>query len=618
MAISLGDLVIRLNAQTTAFDRKMARSRRTLGMMSGAARSLAAAFLPLSGAAGFAAVARSGEEFNRKMNNSLAIMKNVSTVMRTDMKQAAFDVARTTQFSASQAAESYYFLASAGLDAKQSIAALPQVAAFAQAGQFDLARATDLATDAQSALGLTVSDSAANLKNLTKVTDVLIKANTLANASAEQFSEALTTKSGAALRSVGKTIEEGVAVLAAFADQGIKGAEAGTALQIVMRDLQTKAIQNAAAFKQARVAVFDAKGEMRNMADIVADLESHLSGLSDESQKSALMTLGFTDKSIAFAQALIGVSEKIRGYEAELMKAGGTTKDVADKQLTPLQKGLAEIGAAATEAGAAMMEAFGPTLEKALRSTAKEISSLQKILGKWEVLLGKAIEGGYPREGAMGTKIGRDLQRQGLRRQGEWDKRQRGQGQPVRLAPFATPAMLAARGALSKSAAAKARFSGYSQRMTFGSVDVSNKQRAAAAAGLGKLFARFNRPKLSDEANRTLQGLGQKLGGLFGGATTGLGQVGGMAGGALGGALGGLARPQAAPQAAPQFAGAMAAGSSQAWSTVLAAMGGGGAKDPTTREVKEMRKSHGTLLEKIAGGIGELVRSTAEGLDIPI
>lgn len=272
-------------------------------------------------------------DFDAAMTESLAIMGDVSAGMRTEMAETAKYVAKTTTFSASEAAQSYYYLASAGLDAQQSIAALPQVAQFAQAGMFDMARATDLATDAQSALGLTVDDAGQNLANLTRVTDVLVKANTLANASVEQFSEALTNKAGAALKVVGKDIEEGVAVLAAFADQGLKGAEAGTALNIVFRDLQTKALENGAAFADLGVTVFDAVGEMRNAADIIGDLEGALEGMSDEQKKATLLQLGFTDKSVSFVQTILGQSDAIRAYEEQLRSAGGATAEVAANQL---------------------------------------------------------------------------------------------------------------------------------------------------------------------------------------------------------------------------------------------------------------------------------------------
>jgi len=211
---------------------------------------------------------------------------------------------------------------------------MPKVAQFAQAGMFDMARATDLLTDAQSALGLTIRDDAiANMEEMVRVSDVLVRANTLANASVEQFSVALTTKSGAALRALNKDMEEGVAVLAAFADQGIKGELAGTQLSIVLRDLTTKAIKNKAEFEAMGLQVFDTEGNMRNLGDIIANLEDVLVGMSDETQKATLLQAGFSDKSLASIQALLGTSDAIKRYETELRAASGTTEEIADKQL---------------------------------------------------------------------------------------------------------------------------------------------------------------------------------------------------------------------------------------------------------------------------------------------
>ena len=272
-------------------------------------------------------------KFDGALTKSKAIMGELSDTMQNEMSDAAREVAKVTVFSAEQAAESFFFLASAGLSAEASIAALPQVAQFAQAGMFDMARATDLLTDAQSALGLTVDDASENLKNMAQVSDVLVRANTLANASVEQFSTALTTKAGAALRSLGKDVEEGVAVLAAFADQGIKGELAGTQLAIVLRDLTTKAINNKDAFAEMGISVFDSNGEMKNLGDIVGNLEVALAGMSDETQKATLLQLGFSDKSLASLQALLGTADAIKLYESELRSASGFTRDVAERQL---------------------------------------------------------------------------------------------------------------------------------------------------------------------------------------------------------------------------------------------------------------------------------------------
>lgn len=359
----IGTLAVNVMARTQGFERGIANVRRGVRGLTPSIGALTTSLGGVGGTVGLGgAVVSLGSRFemlNRSMNRSLSIMGNVSGAMRQKMTQAAIDVSEVTNASATDAANAYFYLASAGLDANQALAAMPQVAMFAQAGNFDLARATDLATDAQSALGLTVKDAAKNLENMTRVTDVLTKANVLANASVEQFSVALTNGAGVALKIVNKDIEEGVAVLAAFADQGIKAEEAGTAFGIIMRDLQTKAIENTKAFKDAKVTVFDTNGEMRNLADIVADLEKGMAGLSDQAKKTFLMDLGFADKSVKNIQALIGTSDKIREYEKQLRAAGGTTKEVADKMLTPLEKSLNKLSAAWSRVGQNMEKPVG-------------------------------------------------------------------------------------------------------------------------------------------------------------------------------------------------------------------------------------------------------------------
>lgn len=359
----IASLAVSLTARTRKFNSGMKRASKVLLRF----KTLAVAAIGFEAARAFSAVVRTTEQFNQSMLQSQAIMGDLSETIRTDMSNAAIEVARVTKFSAAETAKSFFFLASAGLDAVQSIKALPTVATFAQAGMFDMALATDLLTDAQSALGLSVEDATKNMRNMAKVGDVLVKANTLANASVQQFSEALTTKAGAALKFLNKDIEEGVAVLAAFADQGIKAQNAGTALNIILRDLTTKAIKNKEAFAEAGIAVFDQSGNMRNLADIIGNVETRLQGLNDAQKKMTLLQLGFSDKSIIFLQTLIGTSEKIRDYENALRSAGGIMATVASKQLTPLQKSFAKLGASIIRLGTAlqpMLDLFAVLVER--------------------------------------------------------------------------------------------------------------------------------------------------------------------------------------------------------------------------------------------------------------
>jgi TP901 family phage tail tape measure protein len=332
------------------------------GFASGIGRAITGATAVVAGI-GIASI-KAFADFDGAMQKSIAIMGNVSDTLRGDMSDAAREVAKTTTFSAEQAAESYFFLASAGLDAEQSIAALPVVARFAQAGMFDMATATDLLTDAQSALGLTSDDTAENLQNMADLGDVLVKANTLANASVSQFSEALTNKAGASMNNLNMEMEEGIAVLAVFADQGIKGSQAGTTFNAAIRGLTNGALNNAEAFDRLGVEVFDSEGAMNNMADIVSDLEGALGGLSVEEQRAELAALGFTEETLAGTLALIGNSDKLREYEASLRDAGGTAEEVAGKQLQTFSAQLGILGSFVNDVGIAIGTELGPIMEE--------------------------------------------------------------------------------------------------------------------------------------------------------------------------------------------------------------------------------------------------------------
>ena len=315
--------------------------------------------------AGFAAATRASMRFEDAMVKSTAIMGDLSAETRQQMEETARTVATSTKFSATEAAESYFFLASAGLDAAQSIKALPQVAKFAQAGNFDMARATDLLTDAQTALGLSSKNAQKNLLNMARVSDVIVKANVLANASTEQFSEALTNKGAAALKLLNKDMEEGVALLAAWAAQGVKGEQAGEYLSMALRDLQRASLKQPKAWKDLGIAVYDSSGKMRNTADIIGDLEDAFGSMSDKQKRVALTQLGFQDRSVAVVQSLLGQSEAIKQYERDLRKAGGTTNDVAKKQMKSMAAQLGLLKDKFTDVGITIGQVLIPYVGRA-------------------------------------------------------------------------------------------------------------------------------------------------------------------------------------------------------------------------------------------------------------
>jgi TP901 family phage tail tape measure protein len=376
MTSRIGTASIRIEGDDSGLRSTLGGLGKTLGKIGFAA---AAAGVAAFGGAMVGAV-RAAANFDGALTESLAIMGDVSDALRNDMADAAREVALSTTFSATQAAEAYFFLASAGLDATQSIAAMPQVAAFAQAGMFDMSRATDLLTDAQSALGLASDDATENLANMARISDVLVGANTLANASVEQFSEALTNKAGAALRLMNKDVEEGVAVLAFFADQGVKGTAAGEALSIVLRDVTRAAARNTDQFAALGIQVFDAEGNLKNMADVVAEFEGALDGMSDAQIAATLDNLGLTRSVGDNIKQLLGGSEAIRGYEADLRGMSGVTNEIAGKQLDTFNNQMSLLRSRFTDIGIELGNKFLPTLTNVVKAISSWIDANRELI----------------------------------------------------------------------------------------------------------------------------------------------------------------------------------------------------------------------------------------------
>jgi len=350
---------------------------------------------------GLGAVVKFGSDFEKAMTESTAIMVGLSEEARDKMEGIARSIAKTTSVSATEAAEAYYFLASAGLDAAQSMAALPQVAMFAEAGQFDLNVATELLTDSVSALGMRSTDAAKNLEAMTKVSDVLVKANLLATGSTEQFAEALTSKAGAALKVLGKPLEEGVAVLAAFADRGVKGAEAGEMFNRIMRDIPRAIAKNKDEFDRFGISLVDTNGNLKHSADIIDALSSAMDGMSDEAAAMMFDQLGINRGALDGIKILNGSGAAIRDYEAKLRDAGGVTEHVAKEQIKNFRDQLDLLGNKLIDVGITAWDKFVeplsakvmPALQEGALRLGSFVENIEKVDPSVLASIGGALAG---------------------------------------------------------------------------------------------------------------------------------------------------------------------------------------------------------------------------------
>src|SRR5690625_7630403 len=74
------------------------------------------------------------------------------------LREQAKELGATTQFSASEAAEAMNFLAMAGMDANDILAAMPDTLQLASAAQLDMGSAADIVTNILAGYGKDVSE----------------------------------------------------------------------------------------------------------------------------------------------------------------------------------------------------------------------------------------------------------------------------------------------------------------------------------------------------------------------------------------------------------------------------------------------------------------------------
>jgi len=274
-------------------------------------------------------------DFESAMSNVAATMGYTVEELNDSSSQAAKtmeklekfaqDAVKGTAFSATEAAEALNYMALAGYDAETSMSMLPTVLNLAAAGEIDLAEASDMVTDTQSALGLTVEETAT-------LVDQMAKASSKSNTSVAQLGEALLTIGATAANVNGGTAELAT-TLGVLADNGIKGAEGGTHLRNMILSLQDAAVDGAVDFGEFSVQVYDSEGNFREVSEIMQDLASNMNGMSQES-KDAIVTGIFNKTDLASVNALLGTSsERFDELKASIEGAEGAAEEMAAVKL---------------------------------------------------------------------------------------------------------------------------------------------------------------------------------------------------------------------------------------------------------------------------------------------
>lgn len=287
------------------------------------------------------------DEINDKTSDAAKTLEQLS--------EFAQEMGKTTAFSASEAADALNYMALAGYDAETSMKMLPTVLNLAAAGGIELASASDMVTDAQSALGL-------SLDQTSKMVDQMAKASSKTNTSVAQLGEAILTVGGTA-KNLAYGTEELTGVLGVLADNGIKGAEAGTHLRNIMLSLNPTTDAAVAAFEKLGVNAYTAEGELRGLDVIFGEMAASMENLSDQ-EKTDLLSKMFNKTDLASVNALLATNKErwTEVYQA-LDFAEGAAQNMADVQLNNFEGQLKLLKSALEGVGIQIGEILMPYIQ---------------------------------------------------------------------------------------------------------------------------------------------------------------------------------------------------------------------------------------------------------------
>lgn len=410
MATKVFDLVAQLVLDTKPYSAALNDSEKKAHSWAGGFKSFAGKAAVAAGkaiAAGMAAAATAtlafaksavdaGMDFDSSMSQVAATMGKTMEEMTSEtgtvelawgkftgnLRDYAQEMGRNTAFSATQCADALNYMALAGYDTQTSMEMLPNVLNLAAAGNMDLARASDMVTDTQTAFGI-------SLDRTSQMVDEMAKAASTGNTSVEQLGDAFLTVGGLAKELNGGfvTLADGTKkpvdgvqeleiALTAMANAGVKGTEAGTHMRNMLLKLSSPTSDGTKQLEALGVQVFDTEGKMRSLSDIFGDLNGALGNLTQEQKIQAISAL-FNTRDMASAEALLAaVGEDWDSIGESILNADGAAQKMADTQLDNLAGDITLFKSALEGAKIAISDGLSPTLREFVQFGTDALSRL--------------------------------------------------------------------------------------------------------------------------------------------------------------------------------------------------------------------------------------------------
>lgn len=274
---------------------------------------------------GLKELARQTLEVGMAFDTSMAKVGAISGATGAELdalREKAKELGATTVFSATEAADAMTYMAMAGWKTEDILDGLGGVMSLAAASGEDLAKTSDIVTDALTAFGLSAADSG-------HFADILAAASSNANTNVSLMGE--TFKYCAPIAgALGFSAEDTAEAIGLMANAGIKGSQAGTALRTIMNNLSNDVTITGSALGQVTIATTNADGSMRDLSDILTDCRSAFSQLTEAEQAQAAEALVGKNAMSGFLALMNAAPGDIDKLSSALENCDGAAQKMAE------------------------------------------------------------------------------------------------------------------------------------------------------------------------------------------------------------------------------------------------------------------------------------------------
>jgi len=356
---------------------------------SGLAASINPATIAIAGAtaavaalgAGIVSSVGAAADFQQSMANVAAVAGGGAEELKA-LSDAAREAGAGTVFSATEAAEAQYYLASAGMATEEIIASLNDTLLLAGAGGLSMGRSAEIVTNSLSQFNMEASESG-------RVANVLAAAASGSNTTVSQMGIAMS-KVGPIANALGMSYEQTAASLMVLANAGIKGEEGGTMLRGVLASLMDISPKAAEALEEMGLSAEDVDPALHSFDEIMETLQEH--GMT---ATQAVQLFG-REAASAGVNLVKGAGDVDKFTEA----VTGSTKaqEMYNTQTDTFQGAMKMLGSAVEEAKISLGNVFLPILTDAVHWLTEGVTAATNF--------GKSIYEMYGKVAAAEEKLG--------------------------------------------------------------------------------------------------------------------------------------------------------------------------------------------------------------------